>query len=186
MQEYLLSVFNQFRILGCTFRIIIIFVFISLSFLFLILLLLFFFFSSLMSFSSFSSYILFLFSLFFFFRVFSCPLSSCLVFSLVFGILSLSLSSFSFSVFFLCLCLRAVLLMCVSLRSWCGVCVCAVWCDTLKTPCVHSNRPHVCWQHAHMLFNIRAWCRCTRGRFEWTHGGQGGVIVSSVYQNLPT
>ena len=36
-----------------------------------------------------------------------------------------------------------------------------------------------------MLFNMCACCRHTRGRFERTHGGQRGVIVSSAYQNLP-
>ena len=56
--------------------------------------------------------------------------------------------------------------------------VCAVWCGTLKTPfvdsktppCVHSKRPRVCRQHAHMLFSMWAWRRYTRGRFECTHG----------------
>ena len=57
--------------------------------------------------------------------------------------------------------------------SVCGV-VCAVWCGTLKPPvcrlktppCVHSKRARVCRQHAYTLFNMCAWCRHTRGRFE--------------------
>ena len=49
----------------------------------------------------------------------------------------------------------------------CGV---ARW----QPPCVHSKRPRACRQHAHMLFNMCACCRHTRGRFEWTHGGQEG------------
>ena len=71
---------------------------------------------------------------------------------------------------------------------------CAVWCGTLKTPCVDSKtppcvdskRPRVCRQHAHMLFSMCAWCRHTRGRFESTHGGvfesTRVVVASSVYQ----
>ena len=55
---------------------------------------------------------------------------------------------------------------------------------TLKPPCVHSKRPRVSRQHAHMLFNMCAWCRHTRVRFAWTHGGQGGAIVTSAYQNF--
>ena len=43
---------------------------------------------------------------------------------------------------------------------------------TPKTPpCVRSTRPHVYRHHAHMLFNMCACCRHTRGRFECTHGG---------------
>ena len=44
-----------------------------------------------------------------------------------------------------------------------------------------------------MCFNMCAWCRYTRGRFERAQGGRfvhthgwQGVIVSSAYQNLPT
>ena len=51
--------------------------------------------------------------------------------------------------------------------------VCGV-CDTLKkpvcpsktSPCVRSTRPRVYRHHAHMCFNMCAWCRHTRGRFE--------------------
>ena len=68
-----------------------------------------------------------------------------------------------------CVC-RVVLLMVV---------VCVLVCDTLKTlektyvdsdtpPCVRSKRPRVHRHHVHMLFNICAWCRYTRGRFERT------------------
>ena len=46
----------------------------------------------------------------------------------------------------------------------------------LKTPpCVDSKRPRVCRHHAHMCFNMWAWCRYTRGRFERTHGGFSNV-----------
>ena len=37
-------------------------------------------------------------------------------------------------------------------------------------PCVHSKRPRVYRHHAHMCFNMCAWCRHTRRRFECTHG----------------
>ena len=36
---------------------------------------------------------------------------------------------------------------------------------------MHSKRPRVCRHHAHMCFNMRAWCQYTRGRLERTHGG---------------
>ena len=54
-----------------------------------------------------------------------------------------------------------------------------VW--TFKTsPCEDSKRPRVYWHHAHMCFNMCAWCRYTRGRFESTHGG-----FSSVSHHTP-
>ena len=40
--------------------------------------------------------------------------------------------------------------------------------DLPCTSCVRSKRPHVCRHHAHMCFNMWAWCRYTRGRF-WTY-----------------
>ena len=43
-------------------------------------------------------------------------------------------------------------------------------CRFKTPPCVHSKRLHVCRQHAHMCFNMCAWCRFTRGRFARTHG----------------
>ena len=46
-------------------------------------------------------------------------------------------------------------------------CVC-----TKRSPCVDSKRPRVYRHHAHMCFNICAWCQHTRGRFECTHGGR--------------
>ena len=63
---------------------------------------------------------------------------------------------------------------CVWLWLWCVVCGLA----RLKNPCVHSTRPRVYVQkrpqvyrhHAHMCFNMCAWCRHTRGRIERTHG----------------
>ena len=74
--------------------------------------------------------------------------------------------------------LLSLCLLSLSLSPCVGGVVCAVWCGTLKTPCVDSKRfpcvdskrPRVCRQHAHMLFNMWAWCRYTRGRFESTHG----------------
>ena len=44
-------------------------------------------------------------------------------------------------------------------------------CPSKTPPCVRSKRHRVCWHHAHMCFNMWAWCRYTRGRFERTHGG---------------
>ena len=82
----------------------------------------------------------------------------------------------------------------VSLWSWSClvVVVCLVWCvcvcscvlrhgeKTWKKPvcglkktslCVHSQRLRVCRHHrAHVLIDMCAWCRYTRGRFERTHG----------------
>ena len=54
-----------------------------------------------------------------------------------FGLSSLS----SFSVFFLCL-LFVCVVVCVVVWCACGV-VCAVWCGTLRTPCVDSKRLRV-------------------------------------------
>ena len=73
-------------------------------------------------------------------------------------------------------------------------------CGFKIAPCVHSKRPRVCRHHAHMCFNMCAWCRYTRERFERSHGdvlnahtgeergeeGAGVVIVSSAYQKLPS
>ena len=114
--------------------------------------------------------------------------SSCLVLSYLHFLLL-----FSFSVFFLCLCLGVMLcvmlcsVVCGSACGVCGVvcgvvvrgCVCAEWRSTLKTPvcrfktppCVHSKRPREIRQHAHMLFNMCTCCQITRGRFECIHGG---------------
>ena len=39
------------------------------------------------------------------------------------------------------------------------------------SPCVRSKRRHAFGHHAHMCFNMCAWCRYTRGHFESTHGG---------------
>ena len=141
----------------------------------------------------------FIFSfLFFSFLVLSCLVFSFLVLSCL---VSLSLSLFlcllplsSFSVFFLSPC-DVVLCVCVCVFA----CIAARW-KKVKNPCVdsktpprvHSKRSHVCQHHAHMCFNVCAWCWYTRGRFESTHGGrfvhthgrEAGVIVSSAYQNL--
>ena len=61
----------------------------------------------------------------------------------------------------------------VSVSVWCGVVRCGacrvVWhaenpvCRLKTPPCVHSKRPRARQQHAHMLFNMCAWCRYTRG-----------------------
>ena len=145
--------------------------------------------------------------------IFSCLASSSLVSSCLVT-LSLSrlllsrllLSSFSVSlslsvsVFFLCLSLfpsfplspcDAVcdVVLCCVVCVWCAVCVCVLRHaekNVEKNPCVHSKRARVYRHHAHTCFKMCAWCRHTRGRFEGTHGGQSGVIVSSAYQNLPT
>ena len=117
--------------------------------------------------------------------VLSCLVLSCLVLScLVLSCLSLFLSSFSV---FLCLSVSVSVWCCVVLCGVVGrgvclcVCVC-VCCGTLKKreknacvdsktpPCVHSKRLCVCRHHAHVCFNICAWCRYTRGRYERTHG----------------
>ena len=99
--------------------------------------------------------------------ILSCFVLSSLSSFSVFFLCLLSLSSFSVSVSvcWWCVCRRV----CLCVFVWCGV-VCAVWCGTLKTPCVDSKRfrcvdskrPRVCRQHAHMCFNMCAWCRYTR------------------------
>ena len=63
-----------------------------------------------------------------------------------------------------------VLLCIVSLWSWSWLWSWCVWCGTMKNPvcpsktlpCVHSKRPRVYRHHAHMCFNMCAWCRHTR------------------------
>ena len=82
-----------------------------------------------------------------------------------------------------------------------SVCVC---CGTLKKPvCGFKNasvctfkRPRVCRHHAHMCFNMKAWCRYTRGRYERAHGdvlsphtesrGEGVGHRQFCLPNLPT
>ena len=55
---------------------------------------------------------------------------------------------------------------------WCGVLCVVSPCVRSKTPpCVRSKRPRVYRHHARMCYDMRAWCRYTRGRFESTHGG---------------
>ena len=85
------------------------------------------------------------------------------LFSLLLSCLSSSVFS-SLSVFFLCLYLCAVVV---------------VVCDTLETP-VYASTTRTC------VFNMCAWCRHARGRFECIHGGgrrgEGkGVVVSLVF-----
>ena len=43
-------------------------------------------------------------------------------------------------------------------------------CPLHKSPCVRPKRLRVCRHHAHMCFNMCAWCRYTRGRIERRHG----------------
>ena len=109
-------------------------------------------------------------------------LFQCLVFSCLLS-LSLSVSLYLCLRVMLCVVLRGESLW--SWRcwwSWCmfGVCVCVLFvcvcvcCGTLKNveknpvwiqktpPCVHSKRLRVCRHHAHMCFNMCAWCRYTR------------------------
>ena len=58
-----------------------------------------------------------------------------------------------------------------------GVCLCVL--GEEGAPCVRSKRPlsldskrlRVYRHHAHMCFNMSAWCRHTRRRFESRHGG---------------
>ena len=131
--------------------------------------------------------------------ILSCLVLSSLSSFSVFFLCLLSLSSFSVSpcdvvcvVVCGCVCLCAcvvceVCVVCVVCGvCGCGVCevccvvcrcgVCGVWhaenpvCRLKTPPCVHSKRPRVCRQHAHMLFNMCACCWYTRGRFERTHG----------------
>ena len=100
--------------------------------------------------------------------------------------LNLSLSSFSVwcGVCLCVLCVAVCVAVCVSVCVvWCGVCRVVWHAENLRV--YIQKRPRACRQHAHMLFNMCAWCPYTRGRFESRHGGQGGVIVSSAYQNLP-
>ena len=42
-------------------------------------------------------------------------------------------------------------------------------------PSFRPKRFRVCRHHAHMCFNMWAWCWYTRGRFERTHGGFSNV-----------
>ena len=125
----------------------------------------------------------------------SCLVFSCLSFSLSLSV-SLCLSvSVSLSVCFSCL--VCVVLCGVSRcgRGVCLVCVCVcecLCCSTLQKrgkfsvwiqktpPCVHSKRPGVLRHHAHMCFNMCAWCRYTRGRFERTHGDVLNVHTGGV------
>ena len=108
-------------------------------------------------------------------RSFSFLVFSFLVLSPFLG-LSLSVSLFVFLCGVVC-----CVVLCVSLWSWCvfGVCVCVLrhaekvknpYVASKTPPCVHARHPRVCRHHAHMCFNMCAWSRYTRGRFEWTHG----------------
>ena len=84
---------------------------------------------------------------------------------------------------FLSLALSSCVVVCCCCVSWCGVCaVCVVVRHWKKPPCVRSKRPRVYRHHAPMCFNMCAWCRHTRGRFESTHGDvlHGHTEVFSV------
>ena len=130
----------------------------------------------------------------FFSFIFSFIMSCLVLSSLLSSLLSLSLHGVCLSLS-PCdvVCVPAVL--CVGVCCWCVLCVGvgvrvwllvvyvvvverAVWhaekphVSTHKTPpCVRSKRPRVHQHHAHMCFNMCAWCRYTRGRIERTHGG---------------
>ena len=122
------------------------------------------------------------------------PLSRLLSFLLsrvVFRLL-LSLSSFIFTslsslssclslvsslfCFFVSLC---VVVVCVCVLWWCVWFVLLWWCVTLRDTRACIQNASVCTfktfrvyrHHAHMCFNMCAWCRYTRRRFERTHAG---------------
>ena len=40
-----------------------------------------------------------------------------------------------------------------------------------RSPCAHSKRPRVYQHHARKGYHMRAWCRYTRGRCEFSHAG---------------
>ena len=124
------------------------------------------------------------------FLVSFCSLFSChlLLFSFSFSLFRLlfSLSSFflcllslsSFSVCWWCVCRRVCRRVFVCAGGGCcgallcvrGVVVwCAVWCGTLKTPCVDSKNASVCRFKTSPCMPA-AWCRYTRRRSECTHG----------------
>ena len=60
-------------------------------------------------------------------------------------------------------------------------------CVRSTPPCVESKRRRVHRHHARMRFNMCAWCRYTRGRFECAHGSvlNGHTGVFSVPQPQP-
>ena len=127
----------------------------------------------------------------FFSFIFSFILSCFVLSSLSSSLLSLHSWSLSLSpcdvvcVSVCCVLLCVVGVCCV----WVWVFVCGCWlctwswwsvrCGTLKNPvCPHktppwvrSKRPRVHRHHAHMCFNMCAWCRYTWKRIERTHGG---------------
>ena len=146
-----------------------------------------------------------------FHRLFSCLASSLFFFilSLLFAFLSCVSSSLFFCLLFSCLSsavffsLSLCLCLCLRVVLWC-VCVCVVvmlWrcgvsiqnprvsiqnvpvCTFKTCPCVRSKRFCVCRQNERMLKHMCAWCRCTRGSFERTHGheknGHTGVFEST-------
>ena len=134
-----------------------------------------------------------------------------LLFRLLFSSLSLSLS-LSLSSFSVSLCLSLSLSVSLSLSF--RVMLCVVLCGvvvllvvvvcvlcvmrhaekTWKNPyvdsdtplCVHSIRPRACWHHAHMCFNMCAWCGYTRVRFVCTHGRRVGIHTRRSSPSLLT
>ena len=92
---------------------------------------------------------------------------SSLLFRLVFSCLVFCLSSFfslSCSVFFLCLSLSLS-----PCDVVCGVVVCPAenHRESIQNVSVYASTTH-------MMKHMCVWCQYTRGRFEWTHGRQGG------------
>ena len=126
-------------------------------------------------------------SLFILALVCSLDLFSCLVFSSsVFSLFSLFFSlSLSLSLFLrVMLCVMLCCVVCVCRCVLCCVCG-VVW---------HAENLRVYIQNVPVYAGTTRtfFSTCARGAgihgdvFEWTHGGQGGVIVSSAYQHLPT
>ena len=115
------------------------------------------------------------------------------LFSLLSSLSSL-FSSLSVSVFFhclslsLCLCVSVSICLCFREVLWsccCGVLCCVVVCGVVcatpeKSVCPLNTSPCVPL-HTHTCFNMCAWCRHTRGRFEYTHGGRGDVLSGHTF-----
>ena len=89
-------------------------------------------------------------------------------FFLFFFLVVSSLSSFIFFPLSFCLLspCHVALVLCLVCVSVLCVMLCVVWCVRSKRlPCLDLKRLRVYRHHAHMCFNMCAWCRHTRGRF---------------------
>ena len=123
--------------------------------------------------------------------LFSCIFSLFFILSLLFSLSSLSscLVSSLLSIFSFLFHLSSLVWSWCCWWSWCvfGVCVCCgmlkkrgknrVWIQKRLRVYIR-NVPRLYGHHAHMCFNMCAWCRYTRGRFERTH--TGSRVSSSV------